>query len=52
MPRLLHCAIQIVGLLTNVYKVCLFTYVIFLLALIGHLPSRSPDVILLSAGPL
>lgn len=49
MPKLLHCAIQIVGLLTNVCKVCLLPYVFFLLALTGNLPSRSPDVILLNA---
>jgi len=52
MPKLLDCLIQIVGLLTNLYKLWLFTYVIFLLALIGNFLSRSSVVQLLNAGPL
>lgn len=42
MPKLLHCPIQIALLLTNLPEVGLLSSVLFLLALIGNFPSRSP----------
>lgn len=42
MPKLLHCPIQIALLLTNLPEVWLLSSVLFLLALIGNFPSRSP----------